>query len=151
MPWTVTLLLRWEDQLVILFIAFTMLCALCASLWFHISYSFSSTLIISKDLIWLCVELSGLTLEWEPDVENRVAPISGIKGSDSEGGPAPRRSIIYTESFSSLHFSEAFCWDTDRKVNFCKVHRDYAIGHWGANAIVHWGARVQVLHEDCIK
>ena len=42
-------------------------------------------------------------------VGNRVAPIPGIKGSDSGGGPAPRRSIIYTESFPSLHFSEAFC------------------------------------------
>ena len=53
-------------------------------------------------------------------VGNRVAPISGIKGSDSGGGPAPRHSIIYTAPFSSFHFFGSFFAETDRKVNFCK-------------------------------
>ena len=53
-------------------------------------------------------------------VGNRVAPISGIKGSDSGGGPAPRHSIIYTAPFSSFHFFGNLFAETDRKVNFCK-------------------------------
>ena len=65
-------------------------------------------LLLAKKLLRLTLSGARLTVS-ERLVGNRVAPISGIKGSDSGGGPAPRHSIIYTAPFSSFHFCEAFC------------------------------------------
>ena len=69
-------------------------------------------------------------------VGNRVAPISGIKGSDSGGGPAPRHSIIYTAPFSSFHFFGSFSLRLTERSTFAK-------------GSVHGGARVQFSDEDC--
>ena len=52
-------------------------------------------------------------------VGNRVAPISGIKGSDSGGGPAPRHSIIHT-AFLSFHFFGRFLLRLSERSTFAK-------------------------------
>ena len=86
--------------------------------------------------LWNYEKINSLCLElvspWVRLVENRVAPISGIKGLDSGGGPAaPPHSIIYTNpNFFFITFFRGFS---------AKLKERFT----SAKCIVHWGDRVK--------
>ena len=70
----------------------------------------------------LQLNLSGARLTVsERLVGNRVAPIPGIKGSDSGGGDLHLVALLFTPPFSSFHFFRRFLMKVTERSTFAKV------------------------------